>query len=126
MKVNHGRMKEDDARRYFQQLINAVDYCHSRGVFHRDLKVVNFPLKCGVRKYYCSIIWLMLVSSFTDAAGKLTSRCCWKPQSFRFRIKCSVPTSPGKFIFCAYLSLRVSIVLTHIHNSIRVHLDRRI
>lgn len=32
-------MKEDEARKYFQQLINAVDYCHSRGVFHRDLKV---------------------------------------------------------------------------------------
>lgn len=29
--VNHGRMREDEARRYFQQLINAVDYCHSRG-----------------------------------------------------------------------------------------------
>jgi serine/threonine protein kinase len=34
-----GRLKEDEARRYFQQLINAVDYCHSRGVYHRDLKV---------------------------------------------------------------------------------------
>jgi len=32
-------LKEDEARKYFQQLINAVDYCHSRGVYHRDLKV---------------------------------------------------------------------------------------
>ncbi|XP_010541706.1 PREDICTED: CBL-interacting serine/threonine-protein kinase 26 [Tarenaya hassleriana] len=42
--VNHGRMKEEEARRYFQQLINAVDYCHSRGVYHRDLKPENLLL----------------------------------------------------------------------------------
>ncbi|KAL5647635.1 hypothetical protein ACJX0J_041990, partial [Zea mays] len=29
---------EDEARIYFHQLINAVDYCHSRGVYHRDLE----------------------------------------------------------------------------------------
>ncbi|KAK4764946.1 hypothetical protein SAY86_026036 [Trapa natans] len=42
--VNHGRMREDEARRYFQQLINTVDYCHSRGVYHRDLKPENLLL----------------------------------------------------------------------------------
>ncbi|KAG5517266.1 hypothetical protein RHGRI_037878 [Rhododendron griersonianum] len=42
--VNSGRMREDEARRYFQQLINAVDYCHSRGVYHRDLKPENLLL----------------------------------------------------------------------------------
>lgn len=42
--VNHGRMHEDEARKYFQQLINAVDYCHSRGVYHRDLKPENLLL----------------------------------------------------------------------------------
>ncbi|XP_028758876.1 CBL-interacting serine/threonine-protein kinase 3-like isoform X3 [Neltuma alba] len=42
--VNHGRMSEKEARTYFQQLINAVDYCHSRGVYHRDLKPENLLL----------------------------------------------------------------------------------
>uniref|UniRef100_A0A7N0UV17 non-specific serine/threonine protein kinase n=1 Tax=Kalanchoe fedtschenkoi TaxID=63787 RepID=A0A7N0UV17_KALFE len=43
-KVAKGRLKEDVARKYFQQLINAVDYCHSRGVYHRDLKPENLLL----------------------------------------------------------------------------------
>ncbi|KAH7298814.1 hypothetical protein KP509_25G059800 [Ceratopteris richardii] len=38
------KLKEDEARKYFQQLINAVDYCHSRGVCHRDLKPENLLL----------------------------------------------------------------------------------
>jgi serine/threonine protein kinase len=37
--VNSGRLGEDESRIYFHQLINAIDYCHSRGVYHRDLKV---------------------------------------------------------------------------------------
>lgn len=45
--VHHGRMMEDEARKYFQQLINAVDYCHSRGVYHRDLKPENLLLDGG-------------------------------------------------------------------------------
>ncbi|KAH0930062.1 hypothetical protein HID58_015789, partial [Brassica napus] len=37
----HGRLSEDLARRYFQQLISAVGYCHAHGVYHRDLKPEN-------------------------------------------------------------------------------------
>ncbi|KAK9283702.1 hypothetical protein L1049_011952 [Liquidambar formosana] len=43
-KVAKGRLKEDTARKYFQQLISAVDFCHSRGVYHRDLKPENLLL----------------------------------------------------------------------------------
>ncbi|OAY62092.1 CBL-interacting serine/threonine-protein kinase 9 [Manihot esculenta] len=42
--ARNGRLKEDEARRYFHQLIDAVDYCHSRGVSHRDLKPENLLL----------------------------------------------------------------------------------
>ncbi|XP_048330841.2 CBL-interacting serine/threonine-protein kinase 23 isoform X3 [Ziziphus jujuba] len=42
--ASKGRLKEDEARKYFQQLICAVDYCHSRGVCHRDLKPENLLL----------------------------------------------------------------------------------
>ncbi|XP_077239152.1 CBL-interacting protein kinase 18-like [Tasmannia lanceolata] len=43
-KVAKGKLKEDVARKYFQELIGAVDFCHSRGVYHRDLKPENLLL----------------------------------------------------------------------------------
>ncbi|KAK4359585.1 hypothetical protein RND71_021814 [Anisodus tanguticus] len=43
-KVAKGKLKEDVARKCFQQLISAVDLCHSRGVYHRDLKPENLLL----------------------------------------------------------------------------------
>ncbi|KAG5530553.1 hypothetical protein RHGRI_025489 [Rhododendron griersonianum] len=43
-KVKGRRFSEDINRRYFQQLISALSYCHSRGVFHRDLKGENLLL----------------------------------------------------------------------------------
>lgn len=45
MQVHEGRLGEKQARRYFQQLIDAVDYFHSKGVYHRDLKVCPLFLR---------------------------------------------------------------------------------
>ncbi|KAI9073177.1 hypothetical protein K1719_044852 [Acacia pycnantha] len=42
--VNIGPFGEEQHRRWFQQLISAVQHCHSRGVFHRDLKLDNLLL----------------------------------------------------------------------------------
>uniref|UniRef100_A0ACD5YHN6 Uncharacterized protein n=1 Tax=Avena sativa TaxID=4498 RepID=A0ACD5YHN6_AVESA len=43
-KIARGRLNEHVARKYFHQLISAMDYCHSRGVYHRDLKLENLLL----------------------------------------------------------------------------------
>lgn len=43
-KVAKGRLKEEVAWMYFRQLINAVDFCHSKGVYHRDIKPENLLL----------------------------------------------------------------------------------
>uniref|UniRef100_A0A915J7M8 Protein kinase domain-containing protein n=1 Tax=Romanomermis culicivorax TaxID=13658 RepID=A0A915J7M8_ROMCU len=43
--ARNGRLSENEARRIFQQIISAVDYCHSiAGVCHRDLKAENLLL----------------------------------------------------------------------------------
>ncbi|KAF6284469.1 hypothetical protein mRhiFer1_009232 [Rhinolophus ferrumequinum] len=38
---DHSHMSEDTARGVFQQLVSAVQYCHEKGVAHRDLKPPN-------------------------------------------------------------------------------------
>ncbi|XP_042483691.1 serine/threonine-protein kinase SAPK3-like [Macadamia integrifolia] len=36
-----GRLSEDEARFFFQQLLSGVSYCHSMEICHRDLKLEN-------------------------------------------------------------------------------------
>mmetsp|Transcript_152 Transcript_152/g.268 ORF Transcript_152/g.268 Transcript_152/m.268 type:complete len:472 (+) Transcript_152:69-1484(+) len=42
--VEKGRLQEDEARRFFQQMISGVDCCHRKMVVHRDLKPENLLL----------------------------------------------------------------------------------
>ncbi|CAK8695443.1 5'-AMP-activated protein kinase catalytic subunit alpha-2-like [Clavelina lepadiformis] len=42
--VKHGKLHENEARKFFQQIISGVDYCHRHKVVHRDLKPENLLL----------------------------------------------------------------------------------
>lgn len=39
--VHRGKLHEDEALHYFQQIICGVDYCHRFNICHRDLKPEN-------------------------------------------------------------------------------------
>ncbi|KAL9230303.1 hypothetical protein vseg_005675 [Gypsophila vaccaria] len=45
-----GKLNDILARKLFQQLITAVDFCHSRGVCHRDLKLENILIDSSDEK----------------------------------------------------------------------------
>ena len=42
--VQHGKLSEEKARRFFQQIISGIHYCHRHKIVHRDLKPENLLL----------------------------------------------------------------------------------
>lgn len=40
----HGRLEEELARKFFVQILSALDYCHSNNIAHHDLKLENILL----------------------------------------------------------------------------------
>lgn len=42
--ANHGRMAEEVARCYFQQIVSCMEFCHNHKIAHRDLKPENILL----------------------------------------------------------------------------------
>eukprot|EP00123_Amoebidium_parasiticum_P011513 comp20755_c0_seq1/m.27206 comp20755_c0_seq1/g.27206 ORF comp20755_c0_seq1/g.27206 comp20755_c0_seq1/m.27206 type:complete len:837 (-) comp20755_c0_seq1:676-3186(-) len=42
--VAHRQVKEREARKFFRQIVSAIDYCHANSIVHRDLKPENLLL----------------------------------------------------------------------------------
>merc|ERR1711991_973261 len=38
---NKGPLDEDESRKFFRDILGAVDYLHRKGIVHRDLKLEN-------------------------------------------------------------------------------------
>ncbi|XP_020083191.1 CBL-interacting protein kinase 16-like [Ananas comosus] len=68
-------LPEDQARRYFQQLIAAVDFCHSRGVCHRDLKLENLLLDASSNTLKVSDFGLSALPEQLRHDGMLHTQC---------------------------------------------------
>lgn len=39
--ISHGALNEKLSRKFLWQILDAVDYCHSNAIVHRDLKIEN-------------------------------------------------------------------------------------
>ena len=53
--AKNGRLSELQARGVLLQIVNAIQYCHSHGVVHRDLKLENVLL-ADVEDLYIKVI----------------------------------------------------------------------
>jgi serine/threonine protein kinase len=42
-----GCLKDEEARKYFAQLLDTVRYCHERNVYHGDIKLSNVLMRNG-------------------------------------------------------------------------------
>ena len=70
---NNGRLSEDQARRYFAQLISVLEYLHvEKKVAHRDLKCENVLLD---RYNNIRVIDFGLSNMFSDVCPQLNTAC---------------------------------------------------
>lgn len=72
--VEKGKVTEDETRRFFQQIISAVDYCHRHKIVHRDLKPENVLLD---ENYNVKIADFGLSNIMTD--GDFLKTSCGSP-----------------------------------------------
>ncbi|KAL4561964.1 hypothetical protein LXL04_034150 [Taraxacum kok-saghyz] len=71
--VHKGKLSEKEARGYFQQLIDAVSHCHSKGVFHRDLKLLE-PDPAAISEPQLQVVVLGGGSFGTSMASHVAGR----------------------------------------------------
>ncbi|KAK4412795.1 SNF1-related protein kinase catalytic subunit alpha KIN10 [Sesamum alatum] len=69
-----GKLHEDEARRFFQQIISGVEYCHQHLVVHRDLKPENLLLDS---EHNIKIADFSLGNTMHD--GHFLKTCCGSP-----------------------------------------------
>lgn len=99
-----GPMPDDDARRYFRQLITATDYFHSLGIVHRDLKCENLLLDINHN---------IVVSDFGFARGQMIN-----PETGKRRLS---QTFCGSYAYAPPEILRGKVLISNLEGIMSLH-----
>jgi serine/threonine protein kinase len=104
--IKHGPLSDSIARKYFIQIVNAVQYCHQLRIVHRDLKPENVvfcqnELGQIVVKVCFTVLALFRFSVDLGNRMKTHQECCLPS-----------PRVPRPLVPHAYLSLSLSFSLS--------------
>ncbi|EEF45196.1 CBL-interacting serine/threonine-protein kinase 7 [Ricinus communis] len=70
-----GKLSESKARRYFQQLVSALHFCHQNGVAHRDVKPQNLLLDANGNLKVSDFGLSALAEAQNDGSTVLQTAC---------------------------------------------------
>lgn len=73
--LKQGYLEENLARHYFRQLVDGVEYCHRRSVYHRDLKPKNLLINEATGKLKITGFGLSAMKGESATEELLRTQC---------------------------------------------------
>uniref|UniRef100_A0A2K5NJ09 BR serine/threonine kinase 2 n=1 Tax=Cercocebus atys TaxID=9531 RepID=A0A2K5NJ09_CERAT len=82
--VKKGRLTPKEARKFFRQIISALDFCHSHSICHRDLKPENLLLdeKNNIRIADFGMASLQVGDSLLETSCGYPGHCCLQGEKY--------------------------------------------
>uniref|UniRef100_A0A3P9H0N9 non-specific serine/threonine protein kinase n=1 Tax=Oryzias latipes TaxID=8090 RepID=A0A3P9H0N9_ORYLA len=118
--VKKGRLTPKEARKFFRQIISALDFCHSHSICHRDLKPENLLLdeKNNIRIADFVAVMEMHLCVTVETLNHQMNLCFqWCPDTIkadvvaRCWIDCLEFSSSWANVFLARISLMLTLLV---------------
>ncbi|XP_069878982.1 sperm motility kinase 4A-like [Dipodomys merriami] len=77
------RMREDEARQVFRQVLRAIKYCHDNGIAHRDIKPDNIILDSKGTAKLGDFGFSVRVQPGQELEGECGTMAYWAPEIFK-------------------------------------------